>query len=393
MKPLFTVALTASLALHVAFVAFILTHQTATTPPVAEVAAIDAPVTTTAPKIDAEVWSSLSGSGNGSDLKGLITQLRAAGFPPELIRAIVAAQISELFSARRKALQSSVDNLPFWKNQPPDPKTQLARRQLDREEQKMLRDTLGSDLDPDDPLERLYQNRNLGFLSPEKAVDVRTLVRDVDERRSDLYASGFPDREKLTALEKEQHDRLAQLLTPAELLEYDLRNSNTANSLRTNLAAFQPTEQEFRTIYQLRAAFDERFSNQDIVSFMAPERRDAQKVLTEQIKAALGPERAADYERQTDYNYLRTNQLVARLELPPQTTDSLWAAQKEFEQRSNQIKAGTRDERIQQIAALQQEAVARITSLLGSPRAVDAYKLYGGQWLVPRPAPLRAPKN
>jgi len=32
------------------------------------------------------------------------------------------------------------------------------------------------------PLARIYQNRNLSFLSPEKAVDVRAIIRDIDER-------------------------------------------------------------------------------------------------------------------------------------------------------------------------------------------------------------------
>jgi hypothetical protein len=50
------------------------------------------------------------------------------------------------------------------------------------------------------------------------------------------------------------------------------------------------------------------------------------------------------------------------------------------------------EERTQQFTALEQEAIARITPLLGSASGVEAYKQYGGSWLqsmVPRPIPPR----
>jgi hypothetical protein len=215
------------------------------------------------------------------------------------------------------------------------------------------------------------------------------------------------DRDKMTALEKDQRDAVARLLSPAELLEYDLRASNTANSLREELAAFQPTEAEFRSIYDLRAAFDQRFNTftADMGSIgMSQEqqrqRSDAQKILTEQIKALLGPARMAEYERATDFNYRRTSQFVARLELPPETTNQLYAIQKEFEQRRSEMyRAGipSREAMTEQMTALQQQAIARVTPVLRSASAVESYKQYGGGWinnLVPRFAPPRpvAPK-
>jgi hypothetical protein len=331
------------------------------------------------------------------DLSTLAARLRASGFPPALVRAILAAQIDEQFAARRKALRSADANLPFWKNQSRDPKIMTALVQLDREQQKLLRQLLGADAEADDPSSRLYQNRSLNFLPADKATALESLLRGFGERRSDLYASGLSsstDRAKFDALDKEQHEALARVLTPAELVEYDLRNSQTANSLRNNLSAFNPTEAEFRAIYPLQAAFDERFAGNSFIPVTGNEQFNAQKLLTDQIKATLGPERGAEFERATDYNYRSTSQLVERLELPPETTNNLWAAQKEFQQRRMDIyrSAAAPDERTQQLAALQQEAIARITPLLGGASGVEAYKQYGGSWLqnlVPRPAPPR----
>jgi hypothetical protein len=391
MKTILRFALAASLALNVTFAFFVFIHPAAPAPSVQATPAVDGPVAP--PPIDQNVWPDLQ----TDDLSALAARLRASGFPPAVIRAILAAQIDGLFAARRKALMSADANLPFWKSQSRDPKLLTALAQLGREQQKLLRQLLGADAEPDDPSSRLYQNRSLGFLPAAKADALGNLLRGFEERRSDLYASGLSsgtDRARFDALDKEQHDTIARFLTPAELLEYDLRNSSTANSLQSRLSEFNPTEAEFRAIYPLQAAFDERFGGNSFLVLAGDEQDNARKLLTEQIKATLGPVRAADYERAMDGNYQIISRLVARLELPPETTNGLWAAQKEFQQRLMDIyrSMASPEERAPQLVALQQEALARITPLLGGASGVEAYKQYGGSWLqsmVPRPAPPR----
>ena len=104
--------------------------------------------------------------------------------------------------------------------------------------------------------------------------------------------------------------------------------------------------------------------------------------MTEQIKSTLGPERAADYERATDPSYRHTQQIISRFGLPPETTNQLWAVQTELETRRRAIPLTVpTPERLQTLASLRQEAIARITPLLGTPRALDAYQQHAGQWL------------
>ena len=55
-----------------------------------------------------------------------------------------------------------------------------------------------------------------------------------------------------------------------------------------------------------------------------------------------GAERFEQYQRATDYSFRQTTQLVARLQLPPDTAQKLYAVQKEFEQRRNELyRSGT----------------------------------------------------
>jgi hypothetical protein len=347
------------------------------------------------PVIDATVWPNLV----AGDLKNVVSRLRDSGFPPAIVRAIVSTQLQEQFAARRKALDPNADNRPFWKASVMEPALMTALRQLGREQQKAMRELLGPDAEPDDPMSRARDARQFGHLPPDKANEARRIVREFNDLRADVVMGfGGPvvvtqaDRDKMAGLEKQMRAELAKLMTPQEYENYELRGSNTANSVRNQLAAFDATEAEFRTIFQLQRAYDERFGQ--MYAQTSPEesrlRGEAQRQMNEQIKAALGPVRAEEYERARNYEYRTTSQLVARLELPAETTDKAWAVRDEIQKRAiliHQNSALPPDQRAQQLAALQKEAVDKVAPLFGA-RGVEAYKQNGGQWidnLAPRP--------
>ncbi|MEO5959503.1 MAG: hypothetical protein ABIZ49_02445 [Opitutaceae bacterium] len=402
MKTLPFLVLAVSLAINAAFAFFLVRGpgEAATARPssaAAQVPASDLPPSAS-PAVDPATWSKMQ----TAELPTLVSRLRAAGFPPEFVRAILAAQINESFAARHKALDPDADKRAFWKNAPPNVQLQTAQRQLYREQEKALRDLLGDDADPTDPMYAMQQQRQFGGVPPEKMADARRIMREYADKNAALFPGGMvieADYEKSQALQREQRAAIAALLTPAELAEFNLRSSPTANNLRSQLATFNPTEQEFRAIYQLQFAFDEQYLSPFYMGVPTPEqqqqqrqRSEAQKLLTDQIKAMLGT-RAEEYTRSTDYNYQRTTQLVARLELPPETAPQVYTVQKEFEQRRMTI-AQNRDlpaeQRTQQLTALHDEATAKLTPLLGGTRGLEAYKTNGGTWLqslVPRPAP------
>jgi hypothetical protein len=214
------------------------------------------------------------------------------------------------------------------------------------------------------------------------------------------------DRAKIALLEKEQRADVQATLSPKEFEDYELRSSNTANTMRYQLSAFQPSEQEFRTIFPLQRAFEDQYrlvmGSGDAASQEAMRQRmEAQKQLTAQIKQALGPERGADYERSIDGNYQQIDRVVQRLELPKEAAVTVWNLQKETEQRLNALRQdrtlapAARDA---QLATLSQETTAKLTSALGQ-RGLDVYKQFGGYWLQnlqPRPSMpptgTRAPK-
>jgi hypothetical protein len=368
----------------------------------------------------AQTWTKLQ----SDDLATFVQHLRDNGFPPNLIRAILAAQIRERFAAQRKAIEGDSQGRDYWLNAATDPGKQTALRNLGREEQKMLRELLGPDADAGDVFGQLFRDRGLAGIPAGKLDDVRQILRDFTEQRQDLMASlsiggvislTAADSAKLKAIEDAQHAELAKVLTPAELELYDLTASRSAQGLRNQLSAFNPSEDEFRALFKLQQAFDDKYGqmagyngNQDEMRA----RMTAQKQLQDQMKAALAPDRAAEFDRATDFNYRQTTQLVARLELPPETANQLYAVQKEFEQKRNDTmqevsqamreaaQTGVRPNMqlmTDRMTALQQEALSKVTPILGNDRAVEAYKQYGGSWIgfmVPRlPTTTRPPAS
>jgi hypothetical protein len=401
MKTVAALLLTASLLLNAGLAIALAIGASRQSAPTESSRPTPQPIAPAGPIIDATVWPSMS----TGDLPSLVERLREAGFPPDIVRAIVAAQLQESYSARRKAIDPDAESRPFWKTASLSPAVMDALRQLGREQQKQLRDLLGADAELNDPMSRARDSQLFGHLPAEKASDARRIVREFNDLRSDMFmryggsiSLTAADREKINALEKQMRGELAKIMTPQEFEQYELRGSNTANNVRYQLAAFDPTEAEFRTVYNLQRSFDDRFGQ--IYSQPSQEemraRSEAQRQLQDQIKGALGPVRAAEYERATNYEYRTTSQLVARLELPPETTNKVWAVRDEIQQRANQLRQDpslTSEQRTGQLAALHQEAIEKVAPLLGGARGVEAFKQYGGQWLeqlVPRPRPAPA---
>lgn len=402
----FGASLAANLALSIFLVAGIV-RPTDSTPTENRIATQTLAPTSPAPNAatSSATWTALQ----PDDLPAMLARLRAEGFPPAMIRALMAEQIRLQFAGRRAALERSGGERRFWEPVTYDAKTTDALRQLAKDEAAALKDLLGPEASTDETALALLR-RQFPNWSPGTIEAVQRLQREFEDRNREIFAdnensladafTSFADnRARRKALEEAQRAELMKLLTPAELEDYDLRNHNTANNLRSRLASFNPTEQEFRSLFQLQRAFDDRYQpgpafdavvDPEQRRKLASERGQAQRQLTEQIRSALGEERFADYQRSTDNNYDQTYRLIARLELPPETTSQVYAVQQDVQQRARTIQGDRNlpvEDRNAQLAALAAEAETKITATLG-PRGFDAYKRYGGIWmrqLQPRP--------
>lgn len=336
-------------------------------------------------------WAAL----NTRDIPKLVAELRAAGCPPSIIRAIVA----ERFELRREELTRDGNDAPYWENprpSPPDPATAAALAALDREARETLL-ALGGDGESDEA--RVTRLRRFGNLPAAKIAQVEAIEARRWERVQALQPANPGDvfdsaaLEKRAALEQAARAEIATVLTSEEMQEYELRNGSTSASLRAALVGFRATENEFRTLFALQKAHDAEF----LPSFRQPSPEEmaarvaGQRKLDEQIRATMSAERFAEYQQASRPEHRELNMLVTRLGLPLSVAAQAAAVQQDIQQRANMLRANRQlsaEGRAAGLVALVDDATTRITAVLG-PRGAEGYKQYGGQWLQrlqPQPA-------
>ena len=342
----------------------------------------------------ADAWKTL----DHGDLKSLVANLRAAGFPPEVVRAVVAAMVHEQFAAKRRQILGDQQVPPYWKTGSTlslyTSPQMAALRQLARDEQDTMQQLLGPDSATAE-MTRLYQQRMFGDLAPAKADTLQRILSDYGDLRAQVYADAgngavmLPsDREKLALLDKEQHDDIAAALTPDELRQYDLRSSPTAQRLRNQLAYFNPTQQEFDAIYDLQSQFDQRYNPMTGGGMLSPDqvrqRQADQAQLQAQIQAALGDPRYVQYQQSTDPGFQAASRIVSSMQLPADNAAAAWTLQQNVQQQAKTLmsnRALPSGQRIEALAALDAQANQQLTTLLTQP-GLDAYKqTSGGYWL------------
>jgi RNA polymerase sigma factor (sigma-70 family) len=349
---------------------------------------------TTAPVLRSES-SDLSALLATNDLAVLIARLRAAGFPNNAIRAVIEQKLKERYP------DSSIDpDAPFWK---PMDHAETARRENENlrllaERSRIMRELLGSLSDHDEGEITPEQRRRYGALAPAKIQQLERLNADYAEMETGLLAAmnntTLPeDREKFALLAREKRADLAALLSPAELGDYDMRNSPTTERLRPTLALFKATEDEFRVIFKIQESFVDRLEPRtgNIAAMTSEERNtlfnraqpEAQAHLKARLQDALGAERYADFSRANNRDYQQLVSLTERENLPREAADQVYRFRDEASAESTRISGDATLTPEQKTAALQflaENTRARLLATLGQTAGPSYSKT--ADWLV-----------
>jgi hypothetical protein len=333
----------------------------------------------------AGLWATL----HTDDLKDLVARMQAAGFPIWAIRAVVQAEVDARYMARIRALTQPDPDTPFWKPTPSmgmDPKRMADYMQLVGERSKLLRDVLGNFALRDDGDITSVQRRRYGDISTAKIDSVEQINQDYSEMTAQVRAAmngiTLPeDRAKLALLKSEEQADLAAVLTPAELEDYNMRNSTVTTLLRPALALFNATPDEFRAIYNVEQPLSDQLYPTAPLSYN--DMMQTRQQLADQLKAALGDQRYADFARSSDRDYQQLAQLEERDNLPPGTALQAYNLRDNLSQESNRIFSDPTLDTDQKRAALQslaQNTRSQLTATLG-PTASDAYIKTANSWL------------
>jgi len=397
MKPLHLVVF-ASLAANLVLAAMVFQKHNA--PPASSSAVVAHPTAAGASASElagrgatAEALASAAKSG---DPTGVRDQLRALGLPEDVIRSVVRALVGKRYLDIQKSITAAHAGNGYWRTSPGGmfnysamtKEERLKLRDASREATKQLEELMGPD--PMDPSVSRFS-----FLPPEKAAKARDLNRDYEDLRMQIMAEteGFrlpADDEKLAFLEKEQRKDLAALLSPEELEAYDMRNSNTAARLRSQLRDVDLSEAEYKALYEAQKAFDDKFSNRAAGGSDAASNRDlaqaraqAQQQLNETIKATLGDDRFNAYLRSQNGEYRALEAAAKRFSLPQTTVDQVFATRDQTVAAAQRIANDTNlnpDQRRQALATLADQTRSQVRTSLGADVA-DTYLKTNMRWL------------
>lgn len=382
MKPAFLL-LTASLVGNAALLGVVLTASRSSAPvPVAPVAA------------PARAAGADAGALREALARGDAAALAAAGVSPEVARQIVLGRALSVHGQRLRELVAKQSGGAWWKARGPGTFTAAGREewtQATREVSEALAAALGVDVLGVGGREA----GQLAFLDAAKRSSLRRILQDYDEMTAKFGASGLQlasDREKLKLLQSERERDIAALLTPAERDEFELRTSATSASLRQRLGDAIQSEEDFRTLYALQKAFDEKYPRDALTGRITPEvakqRAAAERQLAEDMRAALGDEKYAAIRLASDPELRSLDQLVSRVGLPAEVTTRVAAAREAYAAESQRIMADAaltppeRRPRLQELAA---RARTDLGQILGAevaeayaPRASWVSMLQGG---------------
>jgi hypothetical protein len=317
-----------------------------------------------------------------SDFKKYIANLRAIECPEQTIQDIIIAEVNKLYAAREAALKLRPEQMKPWETVFTGRNFYQKQKQFNelvREKRALLKELLGIDM----PIEMssLYSNHN-----PEPYQDAyrklpeakRDLVRAIQEDYWDKAdalqqrTKGYWEPEDLAEQRKiraERKEALAKVLTADEWLDFELATSSTANSLRSQLSAFNASEQEFREIFKLHQRFDEESSSADPGGSGTREARARMRnQMEEQVKSMLGEQRYAEYQRSQDWNFRNLSRVAQQNGLQPDTAIKAYDVQRLALDEASRVRSDatlTAEQRNETLKAMQEEVNKTLTGLLG----------------------------
>jgi hypothetical protein len=354
------------------------------------------------------------------DFKQYIANLRAVGCPEQTIQDIIIAEVNKLYAAKEAALRVKPEHLKPWEVFAVSTRVLMERerklRQLQREKRALLKELLGIDVPMEMPstMSGGVANRERRFeeayekLPEEKRGPVRTIQEDYWAKTEELNerTMGFwepQDYEEQRRLKTEYRDGLAKTLTQDELLNFDMATSSTASRLRSELTAFNPTDQEMRELFKLRWKLDDEFSTVGPSNPNDPEagrkRGEAYQAVEAEARALLGEQRYAEYQRARDYQFRTLTRLAQQNGLPSDTAVKAYDLQRVARDESAKLRSHpdlTAEQRNEMLRQMQSELDATMTQLLGQRAYTEFQQDYGGARIyyqppTPRPRPVANP--
>ena len=232
----------------------------------------------------------------------------------------------------------------------------------------------------------------------EKAARIEKIKRDYDDIRAktsaDYSAAGasFPGGlnaflRQLALLEREKRADFAAVLSPEELEQLEMKETNAGLLVERLLGSTSATPEQRRAVFRLQLAFEDRFAlTFDLTPAALLERETARQQMQQQIRGVLGDELFATWLNGEGEDYAAFVAFAARYGLPPSVSFDLRQVKNDFIRQRLELNAaqGMSPSQLRAAqAALVQQTEARVIQIVG-PGAAQAGRADILSWLPRR---------
>lgn len=340
-------------------------------------------------------WSQVE----SSDYREYIANLRGVGCPESTIKDIILTDILKLYAAQRGQFYHNGREFRFWET---DEKRKLSAKQLEQREKQLavidkeipsvLRELLGINYERE--MNKYFvdtneDERRLSFLPEEKRNQLLALRDQIEGMRERVLeaANGNPSEADLKQMRKIEEQRIAELgkiLSRSELAEFELRTSPTADRLRADLIGFNPSESEFREIFEMQKAVEERFAFAGSNDATAQQLKAAAELeIQKNLKQQLGEARYAEYLQAQNPDFRDACIFTEVYELPTSTAQAIFEIKQVAEaERQNLLGNSSVNEsvRLEALRAIQAETEKALRATLGA-NGFAKYSQGTGKWV------------
>ena len=342
------------------------------------------------------------------DLKAYRDNLLAIGCPETTMREILRAVINQRFGPRRRDILASFQDR-YWdmvlrreltgRQKFPGTEWGQALESLKAERLQLITDVLGRDAlitEAERQARRAQLEQQRSWLPPEKRDQLIALEEKHQQQLVDwaetlgARLNGIPtqaDEDRLQTWQRDFDEAQKQLLTPDELAELHLRESDVTD-WAGSLPGFAPTEDQWRSLTGLRSQYEEAqraLASPDLSEDERAARLDGlQAGFDSDVKAALPPDQYAQYQQANNAQYQALYGVTQRYGLPDSAVAESLSVQQTAQAQAEQVRASSNlSPEAQQSAlnAIQQETEKTLSQILGE-KVLSTYKEYGGDWIV-----------
>jgi hypothetical protein len=309
-------------------------------------------------------------------------------------RALAIGRAFLQYQEQLAALQPPADSDPQWWKSPVGPGAPSASAatrekmvQAERDFRAAVAKATGFDPIPSGGRDLRYT-----FLPEAKQAAAARIDQLYASRASDLrlqtMSTRLPsDYDKIRALALDRERALHEILTPAEFEMLDMRTSNSGMTLRSRYGDVIESEDEFRKLFALQKALDEKYSTEAMTYSARPSdtmraRSDAERKMLDDVKAIVGDARFVAFRRANDQEVVALKGLVRRFNLPANTIDAVMDLREQYAKTSVAIAmqpAVNPSDRRTLLQDLEKEARQKLTEILGRD-GLDGYASRA-QWL------------